>query len=280
MSYAIFFDLDGTALTTDKRLSEANYRALEKAAEAGVWVIPATGRLYDGMPEEIRSLPFVKYAVTVNGAQVWDVDAARSLKSEEIPTKRAIEIFDILHAFDGVYDCYAGGWGYMERDMYDRAEDYVIDPAFLRMVKTLRKPVDDIRAYVSEHFATIQKVQMFFHSPEEHRRATEHLRAVLTDCCVSSSVKQNIEINIKAANKGEGMRFICEYLGVPIENTLAFGDGSNDLTMLRAAGVGVAMKNAAPEVIAAADRVTDTNDSDGVAKGVEKWLREAVHVHD
>ena len=68
----ILLDLDGTLLTRDKRLSPGNRRALERAAAAGIWVVPATGRFYQGMPAAVRELPFVRYAVTVNGAQVYD----------------------------------------------------------------------------------------------------------------------------------------------------------------------------------------------------------------
>ncbi|MGX8698680.1 MAG: HAD-IIB family hydrolase, partial [bacterium] len=125
------------------------------------------------------------------------------------------------------------------------------------------------------HFPSVQKIQLFFSDPVEHRRATAELRRLLPDCYVSSSVRQNIEINCAAANKGAALLFLAEYLGIPRENTLAFGDGSNDVTMLRAAGTGVAMANAQPEARAAADAVTARNDEDGVAQYLEKWMETA-----
>ncbi|MGX8698679.1 MAG: HAD family hydrolase, partial [bacterium] len=144
---AIFFDLDGTLLTTDKRLTERNRAALLRAVAAGHLIVPATGRLYDGMPDFIRALP-LRYALTVNGAEVYDVAEKRVLLREELPTRRALEIFDLLEGFDCVYDCYAGGWGYMDRRMYNAAERYVIEPAFLKLVKELRTPVEDLRDHV------------------------------------------------------------------------------------------------------------------------------------
>ena len=142
-----------------------------------------------------------------------------------------------------------------------------------KMVKSVRTPVDDIRRYVTSHFESVQKMQMFFRELKENERASEQLRITLKDECITSSIRGNLEINSARANKGEGMKFLCEYLGVPIENSVAFGDGSNDMTMIMAAGTGVAMGNAIDEVKRAAKLVTARNDEDGVALALEKLFR-------
>lgn len=84
----------------------------------------------------------------------------------------------------------------------------------------------------------------------------------------------NIELNIAAANKGDALCSLCAALGIPIEETLAFGDGTNDLSLIRAAGCGVAMGNADFSVKAVADAVCDDNEHDGLAKYLEKLLEE------
>lgn len=268
--YAVFFDLDGTLLTTDKRVTERNRRALELAHSKGAYIVPTTGRIYDGMPDAVRELPFIDYAITVNGAEVYDVKAGCVLKREEIPAPRAIEIFDIMEEFDCIYDCYAKGWGYMQREHYEKADEYVIEQHMRKMVKSVRTPVDDIRRYVISNFESVQKLQMFFRDIEENIRASEYLKKTLDGECITSSIRGNLEINSERANKGEGLRFLCSYLGVPIENSVAFGDGSNDITMIRAAGTGVAMGNAIDEVKRAAKLVAAGNDEDGVALTLEK----------
>ena len=68
----ISLDLDGTLLDSQKRLSEENRLALEEAAERGVLIVPTTGRFFGMMPQAVRDLPFVRYAITINGAQVFD----------------------------------------------------------------------------------------------------------------------------------------------------------------------------------------------------------------
>ena len=79
-------------------------------------------------------------------------------------------------------------------------------------------------------------------------------------------------MNQTRANKGDALLALADYLGVPHEKTFAFGDGLNDLTMLEKAGTGIAMANAFPEAIEAADWVTASCDEDGVAVGIEKFI--------
>ena len=270
--YAIFLDLDGTLLNSKKELTRRNYDALARAAERGAYIVPTTGRIYMGMPYEIRSLPFVRYTVNVNGAEVYDAAEKRVLHAEEIEPGRAQEIFDILKTFDGLYDCYAEGRGYMPRDCYERIDDYIFDPLYNRMVHELREPVDDFSGFIAGRFKSVQKIQIFFCDMAERARAFEILTRTLTDCAVTSSVPTNIEINSARANKGEALLFLCSYLGVPVKNAVAFGDGINDLSMLRSAGTGVAMANADADIKAAADAVTASCDEDGVAAFLEAFF--------
>ena len=81
----------------------------------------------------------------------------------------------------------------------------------------------------------------------------------------------NVELNILRANKGEALKQLTDYLGLSMEQVMAVGDGMNDLTMLRMAGVGVAMGNACPEAMAAADAVTADCDHDGVAQAIARF---------
>ena len=86
----VALDLDGTLLDSEKRLSERNRAALEMAAAKGVHIVPTTGRFFGMMPEAIRALPFVRYAITVNGAQVYDRETDSALARAEIPVATAI----------------------------------------------------------------------------------------------------------------------------------------------------------------------------------------------
>ena len=267
----ILLDLDGTLLNSGKQLSSGNRAALEQAAARGVHIVPSTGRFYAGMPQVVRELPFVRYVVTINGAQVYDAAEDRVLRRAEIPAADADRLFQRMEELPVLYDCFIDGWGCMDRRHYEQVERFVTDPVVRRLILELRRPVDDLRGWVQRTGVSVQKTQMFFRDTAYRDREMARFIQDFPDMSVTSSVPFNIEINARNASKGEGLRFLCRHLGIAPEESMACGDGSNDLSMLQAAGVGVAMANADPLLLAAAKYVTDTNDNDGVAKAVERF---------
>ena len=267
----ILLDLDGTLLTSDKRISPGNYAALERACAKGIHIVPSTGRFFDGIPQVVRDLSFVRYAITVNGAQIYDRTEDRILRRAEIQPADAERIYDRLEALPVIYDCFLDGWGYMDRRNYQRIDQFISDPRVNRMVKDLRKPVENFRAFMREQNRPVQKIQMFFRDMALREQVWTQLIREFPDMSVTSSISNNVEINARHANKGEALEFLCRYLGLEVGQSMAFGDGSNDRSMIEAAGVGVAMANADQALKAAADYITDTNDNDGVAKAMEKF---------
>ncbi len=267
----ILLDLDGTLLTSDKRISPGNFAALERANADGIHIVPSTGRFFDGIPQVVRDLSFVRYAITVNGAQIYDWTEDRILRRAEIQPADAERIYDRLEALPVIYDCFLDGWGYMDRRNYQRIDQFISDPRVNRMVKDLRKPVENFRAFMREQNRPVQKIQMFFRDMALREQVWAQLIREFPDMSVTSSISNNVEINARHANKGEALEFLCRYLGLEVSQSMAFGDGSNDRSMIEAAGVGVAMANADQALKAAADYITDTNDNDGVAKAMEKF---------
>ncbi|MBQ1907158.1 MAG: HAD family phosphatase [Firmicutes bacterium] len=268
----IALDLDGTLLDSEKRLSAANRAALERAVSMGIEVVPATGRFYDGMPEVIRELPFVRYVITVNGAQVFEVKTRKNIYSADIELSEAIPFYEKLDTLPVIYDCYMDGWGYMTGAMQERVDDFVSDPHTVDMVLRLRKPVPELKSYLLENGRPVQKIQLFTRDITLRDRLIGELAEEYPQFSVTSSLPNNIEVNSVDADKGKAIRALAEYLGMDVSQTAAFGDGRNDVTMLAAAGIGVAMENACGEAKAAADMVTASCDEDGVAKAIGELL--------
>ena len=268
----IAFDLDGTLLRNDKSLTDRGLRALYAAHEKGALIVPATGRIYKGVPAALWLQPFSRYFITINGALVYDAEKDEALSRAEIPNDLALRICGHMDTLDVVYDCYKDGWGYVSRDMYERAGDYISDRGILELFYRSRTPVEDLKDYLRADGGSVQKLQMHFRDMRAKKKELETLPALFPETAVSSSVISNIEINIRAANKGDALLALCAQLGIDPADTLAFGDGTNDLSMIRAAGCGVAMGNAAFSVKAAADAVCDDNEHDGLAKYLEQML--------
>ncbi len=266
----IALDLDGTLLTSDKRLTDRTVRALARAAGAGAWIVPATGRFYGGMPASVRALPFLRYAITINGAAVFDVEAGQDIARAEIPLAHALRILEYLDTLPVIYDCYLDNAGWMTAAMQQRAAEFSADPHYLKMIRELRRPVPELKAFLRERGCGVQKIQLFTKDRELRLRMLRELEPRFGALAVSSSVESNVEINDARANKGEALRALAAHLGLSAAQTMAFGDGLNDISMLRAAGTGVAMANAHPEAKAAADQMTESCDREGVAALLEK----------
>lgn len=268
----IAFDLDGTFLDPKKNIHPDNIKALEAAAEKGAVIVPATGRIVGGVPQQIRELPFIRYYVTVNGAFVYDAVEDKAVARAEIPLEDALSLLRYEDSLGISYDCYQDGWGYMSADMYDRAGEYVTDPGILKLVLTLRTKVPELKEYLRQKGESVQKLQLYFTDMQERARQFETLPDMFPDMAFTTSVPFNIEINSSAATKGQGIAALCKLLGIKAEEVLAFGDDRNDADMIRFAGVGVAMENAIEELRAAADWVTASNSEAGVARGIERFV--------
>ena len=277
----IALDLDGTLLDSEKRLSEVNRAALARAAEKGVLIVPTTGRFFGMMPPAVRDLPFVRYAITINGAQVYDRETDTAIVKDEIPLDMALQVMELLDRYDVVYDCYRQNWGWMTAALQEKAADYATNEHYLKMVREFRKPVPELKQHLRETAADgdVQKIMLFATNSQVSGLASQVLDAIRHELAarfpeikVTASTWNNIELNIKSAHKGNALKRFAEHLGFGLENCMAFGDGMNDFTMVEAAGLGIAMANAEPEVKRVAKYVTLSNDEDGVAKGIDKWI--------
>jgi len=269
----ITLDLDGTLLTSEKQLTEGNLAALEKAAAAGIEIVPATGRFYLGMPEVIRKLPFVHYVISVNGATIEDVVRDKTVGGSLLPYEDAVTIMEYLDAFPLIYDCYQDGWGWMTKSMYDRAADFSKSVHTLDMIRKLRTPVPDLKETLRERKRGIQKIGIFFGDMDVRAEMLERMPKDFPEFTITSSIRNNIEVNSRDATKGNALKKLADHLDLPMEKTMAFGDDLNDVTMLECAGIGVAMGNGAEAAKKAADYVTDDCDHDGVAAALAHFLK-------
>ena len=268
----ITLDLDGTLLTTDKRLTPENEAALRRAAEMGIEVVPATGRFYKAMPECVRSLPYIHYTINANGALIYDVRRDRAICRQEMPWQRAVEVMTCFDAFPILYDCYQYDRGWISKGWQEVCEPYAVNPAVLHMFRYERTPVPELKAHLMAEGHSVQKVMGFFLDQELRRTMKRTLQERFPDLAVTASIENNLEFNAAEATKGKGLVRLAEHLGIPLGDTVAFGDDLNDVSMLRAAGIGVAMGNATPDALAAADETTLTCDESGVAAALARLL--------
>lgn len=267
----IAFDLDGTLLTTGKQITEYTKEVLRKAVWKGFEVVPATGRPLRAVPEELFRFPGIRYMVTSNGARVIERESRKTIFSMLLSLESAKEILDIFKEYDTMRDIFYDGQGYTEEKKVPYIERYVADPVLAEYLRTSRIPVKDIDKMLLDENRDADKVQALFSSTKERDEALVRLKE-LPGAEPSASLRSNIEVNAEGVHKGIALTKLGEKLGIMPEEILAFGDGTNDIKMLRTVGTGIAMENAAQEVKDAADGVTLPNDEEGVAKYIEKYI--------
>ena len=128
----------------------------------------------------------------------------------------------------------------------------------------------DLRALWHQSGRPMTKLLFYFPDEAEKARFTEEMGEV--DLCVTGCMGIGYEISPKGAGKDDGLRALCAHLGLPVERTMAVGDGNNDIELMRAAGFSVAMGNAVTPVMQLADAVTEDCDHDGAGKAVLRYL--------
>lgn len=272
----IAFDLDGTLLNSQKQLAPGDAEILKRAADAGAEIVPATGRFLGAIPEFIRKTPFIRYYITANGAQIFDMERNFSIARSEIPLNQALDILKLLDELPVIYDCFMEDWGWMNERHYKLVYDYALDAHYLDMLINLRRPVPNLAEFIKKRGRSVQKIQCLFLPKDMPMRAVllKKLASRFPGTVISTSIKNNLEINNQHANKGEALKKLTEYLGISMKSVLAFGDGLNDISMIKAAGIGVAMTGGYKEACAAADYVTSSCDESGVAKAIKKFCFE------
>lgn len=260
----VFIDMDGTFVDSQKRITAENAAALDLAAKKGVQFVPCTGRNVTGLPAELVSHPSVSYAVCCNGALICDVRTQEVLHEVGISKETVRALYDKIGSLPITFDVFADGRVYTLADRWHYLDELSVDEASRANLKDVRTRFDGTFEELLAACGTVCRVNVFYLSEEIRQRVWDVVDA---DASLrrASSLPCNVEITDVSAHKGSGLLWLCDHLGVDPADTVAFGDSSNDVTMLEAAGDGVAMGNSLPVAFAAADHTTSSNDDSGVA---------------
>lgn len=267
----IGLDLDGTLLTDKKELTARTKAVISRTLSQGIVVLVATGRPWMGIPEELRNFPGMRYALTSNGARIIDAQEERVIEEHLLSPELALQALEICGKYDTLQEVYFDGQGYAPADKMAVVERYHRNPSMCEYMRNTRIPVDNIAELVKEENRGLDKVQALFADMGERTQAWTELREV-GGLELVGSLKYNIEINAAGVNKGTGLVNLGKMLGIKRGEIMAFGDGDNDIVMLKEVGIGVAMANAEAKVKEAADYITMSNEEDGVAEAIEKMV--------
>ncbi len=278
----IALDLDRTTLDSQGHLSEENRTAIGRAASAGVHVVVASGRSLDSLPAEITEIPGVRYAITSNGAAVYDLCERKCLRQFKMTPESVEDILrhteqgrmkiEYLEETEISYEAFIDGRAFAESRYVADPVRFGAMPQAIPYIQSTRRPIEDMRTFIREHKSELDCIDLVVKSEEMKNKLWKNLRENVSDVYITSSVKQLLEISHRDAGKESGAKFLLEYLGLTREELAAFGDGDNDSGLLKYAGIGFAVANASPECREAADEIVASNDEYGVAQGINKIL--------
>lgn len=257
MVQAIFFDIDGTLVSGKTKVySDSVKAALEKLREKGIYIFVATGRHVLEIEDEhlLDGLYFDAY-ITLNGQYCFN--KKEIIYQNEINRE---DIKNIIRQIDTApYPCM-----FIEKDMMyiNMINEKVIDAQ--KSIHTALPPIKDIHRALEN---PIYQIVSYL----DEKKAEMYPLSVLKHCKATRWNSYAMDIIPDSGSKDMGIKKVLEYYNIPLENTMAFGDGENDIEMLEYAAIGIAMGNAEEKVKKAADYVTDSVDNDGVVSALEHF---------
>ena len=265
----ICMDLDGTALQPDRKtFSPRLNAALEAAHKKGIAIAPVTGRQYGLLPPAVTCHPvWENLVVTCNGGQIYRLGTGERLFGQDIEETALRRLLATAERFDIPLEMSVDSRLHLTRRSYDAQLPH----------ENLRFHVHTILAQSGvivdslEPLCTraVEKAQLPWIPPEIARDVETALKDMAVSAVWSSDT--SMEITHPDASKGKGLSALCRLLEIPMEQTMALGDSGNDESMLRAAGIGVAMGNAPDFIKSASDAVSEPHDQDGAAIAIERF---------
>lgn len=271
MNYKLVaIDMDGTLLNSNNEISKRTCDAIEAATKQGVHIVLATGRILKSAEHYAMDIDLNSYILACNGAIIMNKskDIIYSQPMNLDIAKKVMELGQEL----GIY-----------YHFYDRSKFYsniyIKEIANYYNTSTLKLKGQSIDIDIFEDYNELLNRENFevykFLFIDDVKEKLEKLRQELSgfkEINVSSSWDNNLEIMDNRVSKGMGLDFLSKKLNIDPKEIIAIGDNENDLSMIQFAGLGVAMENGDEAIKNQADIVTRTNDEDGVARIIEKYI--------
>ena len=268
----LFMDLDGTLLNDAKQISDGNRAALELALQRGHSAIITTGRPLKSAMEQARVLGMDRpgcYLIAYNGAVIYDWTQQKQIFARSLPYDVVHQVFDLTAERDEHIQTY-DTWDVL---VEPRCDDAAVR-RYCQLIGMDFRVIRDVRQDLQEE--PVKCLVINYERKDGLLKIQEWIRqnmAQAVDCFFSC--EQYLEVVPKGMNKGEAVKMLCEMMGVDLADAVSVGDAANDLTMIEAAGIGVAMANATDEVKAVANYITSRdNNHDGIAEVVERFFAE------
>ena len=262
-------DMDGTALTSQKKISPRTNAAVNDLLKRGVHVVTSTGRGLAELTDYSEEFRLMNYGILITGGIVYDFSRRVPIVTHAVDEETMFKIIDfgteeraMIHLLT-LENSIAREDDIQHMDAFDMS-------VYFDMFNRICLRVDDFKQYIRENPGKVAKVNLYHRDKASRDRNFERVSKL--HLSISLSERNNLEASPYGITKASGLEELCKFLDIDIADTVAVGDGPNDIEILQAAGVAVAMGNARDSIKQLADFVTTDNDNDGVAVAIEKFF--------
>lgn len=267
----VALDLDGTTFNSAGDISERNVAAIEEAAANGVHVVVSTGRSFRSLPDHIKNVKGIEYAITSNGAHVNRIETGEAVYNDFLDENAVKEIARLKVETKADIEAFIQGQAYVDQSYYDDVRDNGCAYRNAEYVLWSRKPVPDVSGLMLEHADEIENVNFVYETLELLEEARPKIEAI-PNATITSSFPNNLEVGGPNTSKKTALIWLMGELGVVPDELMCCGDAPNDIQMAEMAGIGVAVANAWGGLKDHADYITESNDDDGVGIAIEKFV--------
>lgn len=276
MRKIIFLDVDGTLLNTDKKLTEKTKNALIKAQKLGHRVVIASGRPTSGLYDLAKELEMEKYnglLISFNGAKVTECKTDKVLYNKTISINDCRTVLNHLKKFNVkpmiVKDNYLYVNNVFDNSITVDGRTFNVIEYESRACKFLLCEKEDLASFVDYPLNKILIAGEPKYLIANYKDIMEPFKDTLS-CMFTASFF--FEFTAKGIDKGNAIKEVILPLGYKKEDIISFGDGENDISMIEQSGIGIAMGNAVDKLKEKADYITLSNDEDGIALALDKYL--------
>lgn len=270
----VAMDMDGTLLNSDKYISEENKKILNEIRNLGVKISFCTGRLFTSARGYAKLLGGKVYIISCNGAYITD-ENYNDIAVYPMSVGISEEIIDICRRYDTYYYFFDRYRIYSEKEIYGQSVYLKGNDLFSDEDKTEFVICDDLKKTINLQGTEILKYVIFDEDKDKLKTIREELEKLNVE--ISSSLTNNIEITAAGVNKGAGLKQLMDFLNISSDEVIAIGDSENDISMLKMAGLGIAMGNGGYDVKKVSKYVTASEDNDGVALALKNFILEGLY---
>lgn len=267
----VALDLDGTTFNSTGGISEKTVAVLEEAAAGGTHIVVSTGRSYASLPKHLKDVKGIEYAITSNGAHVNRMETGEQIYSDFLDPAAVEKIAVLKDATGADIEVFINGRAYVDKSYYRDVEENGCAYRNAEYVLWSRKPVEDVTELMLANRCEIENVNFIYPTIELLAEARPRVEAI-ENTTVTSSLPNNLEAGGPNTSKKTALLWLLNNLGICSDQLMCCGDAPNDIAMIEMAGIGVAVANAWGGLKDHADYITASNDDDGVALAIEKFV--------